>query len=102
DHPHSHIYTLSLYDALPISPTCNLKCMGCCLVYNLDVRWSQEMATDVSMNLTKPAPVHLRSRSRGIRIHLVFFAFTIVTVIVTRSEEHTSELQSQSNLVCRL
>ena len=57
--------------------------MGCCLVYNLDVRWSQEMATDVSMNLTKPAPVHLRSRSRGIRIHLVFFAFTIVTVIVT-------------------
>ena len=41
------------------------------------------MATDVSMNLTKPAPVHLRSRSRGIRIHLVFFAFTIVTVIVT-------------------
>src|SRR2546427_13085738 len=26
----------------------------------------------------------------------------IVTAIVVRSEEHTSELQSQSNLVCRL
>src|SRR5688572_31656067 len=27
---------------------------------------------------------------------------TLMTVAVARSEEHTSELQSQSNLVCRL
>src|SRR2546430_10359766 len=26
----------------------------------------------------------------------------LITAIVSRSEEHTSELQSQSNLVCRL
>lgn len=41
------------------------------------------MATDVSMNSMKLAPVHLRSRSHGIGIHLVFCAFTIVTVVVT-------------------
>jgi hypothetical protein len=35
------------------------------------------------MNLTKPATVHLRSKSHGIGIHRVFLAFTIVTVIVT-------------------
>src|SRR5688572_32289308 len=29
-------------------------------------------------------------------------ANTAVSVVVVRSEEHTSELQSQSNLVCRL
>src|SRR5256886_4020443 len=28
--------------------------------------------------------------------------FTVVAVSIDRSEEHTSELQSQSNLVCRL
>src|SRR5256886_3425170 len=32
--------------------------------------------------------------------HLVFS--TLHTLDATRSEEHTSELQSQSNLVCRL
>src|SRR2546430_6439659 len=30
------------------------------------------------------------------------YIWTYVTFIVQRSEEHTSELQSQSNLVCRL
>src|SRR5256886_7646842 len=29
-------------------------------------------------------------------------AFAVTTVVEDRSEEHTSELQSQSNLVCRL
>src|SRR2546430_8888546 len=28
--------------------------------------------------------------------------FTTISTILSRSEEHTSELQSQSNLVCRL
>src|SRR2546430_12560300 len=31
-----------------------------------------------------------------------FFTFWPATNFCTRSEEHTSELQSQSNLVCRL
>src|SRR2546427_9620129 len=42
--------------------------------------------------LTNPLPVTISRRSVDVtsRLHLV------------RSEEHTSELQSQSNLVCRL
>src|SRR5438270_13588295 len=55
------IYTLSLHDALPISPAGHLSafCVAC------------------------PGEFHYR---KGL----------------FRSEEHTSELQSQSNLVCRL
>src|SRR5574337_2109354 len=54
----TEIYTLSLHDALPISPS-----------------WNSAAAT--------------RTRSRA-------------TASPTRSEEHTSELQSPLNLVCRL
>src|SRR5688572_31328952 len=62
------IYTLSLHDALPISP-------------NPDQGGS------------RPALPRL-----ALRTHRGNFSFRFVP----RSEEHTSELQSQSNLVCRL
>src|SRR5688572_31382964 len=46
------------------------------------------------IELEPPAPLHLdRARRRDVDHHLAD---------VLRSEEHTSELQSQSNLVCRL
>src|SRR5205085_7135684 len=38
-------------------------------------------------------PDHLLRRGRGVRV---------ILRVAARSEEHTSELQSQSNLVCRL
>src|SRR2546430_7661943 len=41
---------------------------------------------------TSPLPALLAKRSRA----------ALVAAAVYRSEEHTSELQSQSNLVCRL
>src|SRR2546427_8824952 len=41
----------------------------------------------------RPAPAEATSRQ---------FQFVVVAPRATRSEEHTSELQSQSNLVCRL
>src|SRR2546427_4431981 len=44
---------------------------------------------------------HYRLFSRGLRPAGVA-ARTMVPIRHTRSEEHTSELQSQSNLVCRL
>src|SRR5438270_10461034 len=53
----------------------------------------------------------LQSKNQGIGISaLVFFAAvrqifvrgTVAEDLMFRSEEHTSELQSQSNLVCRL
>src|SRR5256885_11125581 len=59
----TEIYTLSLHDALPISP---------------------------------PAPSHDRRRPPGRRER------RSVEAPQPRSEEHTSELQSPCNLVCRL
>src|SRR2546427_3104758 len=38
----------------------------------------------------------------GSRFYLAYYFACVLSAAVTRSEEHTSELQSQSNLVCRL
>src|SRR2546427_13301410 len=66
----TEIYTLSLHDALPISPTI-------------------------------PA-AHLRDRDGNVE-PLSHGHDTLASGVPQgRSEEHTSELQSQSNLVCRL
>src|SRR2546430_3587169 len=46
---------------------------------------------------TSRAPANLRSRD-----HAVSPCRTTKSLSFLRSEEHTSELQSQSNLVCRL
>src|SRR5438270_7796803 len=88
----TQIYTLSLHDALPIyarsiysGTACDCRDVvpsnsqamlvgSCCVVTRTAVFW--EVANPYSIGTC-----------RGVRI---------------RSEEHTSELQSQSNLVCRL
>src|SRR2546427_11860889 len=69
----TEIYTLSLHDALPISATALLPCSGW--------RLPRRAGTPPSNAFGDAA------RARP---------------ILGRSEEHTSELQSQSNLVCRL
>src|SRR2546430_16795633 len=73
----TEIYSLSLHDALPISPRVF------CTIAHLRARFQGGL---------KPASrIGLRGRWLGRRRGLW-----------QRSEEHTSELQSQSNLVCRL
>src|SRR2546427_7010923 len=75
----TEIYTLSLHDALPISP-------GLVLAQRMAAR-------------KEPGPVS----SVVVTIRLHVGSLTVMKpVFVMRSEEHTSELQSQSNLVCRL
>src|SRR5688572_32415183 len=69
----TEIYTLSLHDALPISPS---------------TRWPPTAAC-----LKTPEPASWRSRASPA---------SMPADTTQRSEEHTSELQSQSNLVCRL
>src|SRR2546430_9754266 len=69
----TEIYTLSLHDALPISTTRASMTGGI-----LGLRWPTFPLTSGS-----EAPLTMRPAA-------------------PRSEEHTSELQSQSNLVCRL
>src|SRR2546427_11283964 len=72
----TEIYTLSLHDALPISwwSACTTRASGCSRCRSCSSR-------------TDSAPTWRGSVPRAAPM---------------RSEEHTSELQSQSNLVCRL
>src|SRR5205085_10491749 len=82
-------YTLSLHDALPI--------------YRPGERPPARRRPDRGQPLPRrgglrPAPAPARRRTRGPAVT----ARHPLASVVLRSEEHTSELQSQSNLVCRL
>src|SRR3989442_5432832 len=68
----TEIYTLSLHDALPILHACS------------------HMHTPAHVHM--PALTHAHTRS---------YAYAC-SHMLTRSEEHTSELQSRPHLVCRL
>src|SRR2546430_17486380 len=76
----TEIYTLSLHDALPISGKDVLD------DFPVDVR-QPEVAAGVAVGELRVVEAEEVEEGR---------------VEVVRSEEHTSELQSQSNLVCRL
>src|SRR5688572_32727348 len=73
----TEIYTLSLHDALPIS-----------------IRSAARSKTPCSTVCSRPPGA--RATRRPCR------ASCVRSPCAIRSEEHTSELQSQSNLVCRL
>src|SRR5690606_42012177 len=75
----TEIYSLSLHDALPIS---------CCSFNPLDTNWL--------------VPFTLYTKFDRPCIIPWFTSFLNGSSSCTRSEEHTSELQSRENLVCRL
>src|SRR5688572_32630163 len=58
------------------------------------------VGVDGSLPRRSRNPQNQTSGKVRIRTHMALMEFEMVPV--TRSEEHTSELQSQSNLVCRL
>src|SRR5690606_41926522 len=83
----TEIYTLSLHDALPI-------------LHVLMASWIRKSLTvQLSNN-------QLKHNSKMPRKHMcassAFFIFRVAVHKFPRSEEHTSELQSRENLVCRL
>src|SRR2546430_13579901 len=74
----TEIYTLSLHDALPISSCpCDVP--------------AEPFDSSVRIGISRPSTTVMSVTSTPNS-----------EVPLTRSEEHTSELQSQSNLVCRL
>src|SRR5256886_12436219 len=81
----TEIYTLSLHDALPISRNV--------------VSWSAELRR--MLGVEPELPDATRAEAFEL-VHPEDRARVRETLDRTRSEEHTSELQSQSNLVCRL
>src|SRR5688572_31269083 len=74
----TEIYTLSLHDALPISAQPTI-----CRRTPFPRKGGQRETTTVPARVVRGTTVNARHPRK-------------------RSEEHTSELQSQSNLVCRL
>src|SRR2546430_6107359 len=90
----TEIYTLSLHDALPISREHEIA---------RAYRASEELLREkkrVSLGSLIPSAVALLETDAALRESLQQrFRYILVD---ERSEEHTSELQSQSNLVCRL
>src|SRR5438874_12288507 len=75
----TEIYTLSLRDALPISSRCGWSPCG---------NTTKTPSSGPSSRPRRSSPGAARS--------------TCSTIAVPRSEEHTSELQSRRDLVCRL
>src|SRR5206468_11859674 len=77
------LYTLSLHDALPISP---------------------RPEPGAARRVLRGTPAHAAGRGRSCRDPATprARASPAAHVHLVRSEEHTSELQSRSDLVCRL
>src|SRR2546430_419453 len=84
----TEIYTLSLHDALPI-------------YFFLA---EAQLASVLEAVLAAGATYGRADLGRGTKVNVEFVSAnpTAPRPCPTRSEEHTSELQSQSNLVCRL
>src|SRR5437868_9888366 len=80
--PPAHLYTLSLHDALPISHTPYLTPL-----LSEDYFGYREIARMRRSGLLDDAEAERRRAD---------------TTFMVRSEEHTSELQSRFDLVCRL
>src|SRR5690606_41863822 len=101
DTPPTTIYTLSLHDALPIFEL--IKALG---TYSLNV----VLALAVMVFVIYPSILKLFTKMRfptflrGILPAqvLAFSTSSSAATLPVRSEEHTSELQSRENLVCRL
>src|SRR5260370_8951455 len=78
----TEIYTLSLHDALPIS-----------------LFWIVPMITEYKYFVTRPFVPETQSLFSP---WLLAWYALARTATASRSEEHTSELQSHLNIVCRL
>src|SRR5688572_31517779 len=89
--PTYELYSLSLHDALPISRADALR------QHQHDGDAGHEVALELFARTSGVERVVALVEQGGGRAR-----FRQFLVLHSRSEEHTSELQSQSNLVCRL
>src|SRR5205085_12127192 len=92
--PTTDIYPLSLHDALPIS--------GLAITTNLLTNTIDASPVNGAVSMTGPNTSSKLRITSGLTLNGSITSAGVFGGDVTRSEEHTSELQSQSNLVCRL
>src|SRR5262249_60719059 len=100
-HPHPTPSTLSLHDALPISPPAQIEAGGYYFMAGPHVLTNAATAWAWALNL----PIGMLGEWRDNTPARSFFFWTFAAlqmVAIVRSEEHTSELQSLTNLVCPL
>src|SRR5690606_41318488 len=100
--PTSDIYTLSLHDALPICPQL--------LIYPSKKRCLVPNCLEVVKHIQSSSRKVWRPKRRRKEVHRIEIRVLGLSWLkkprkfgrqVSRSEEHTSELQSRENLVCR-
>src|SRR5690606_42165919 len=98
----SELFILSLHDALPISAVRFLE--------NLPWQWFLHFQPGYCWNEWSKSPYTKTQLPAGSSVALASsenrdcdtsLSFAIVLIEDERSEEHTSELQSRENLVCR-
>src|SRR5690606_39512634 len=90
---------LSLHDALPISPTDTLSPSATSSTLS-NTTSSPGSASSSSRRTTSPSVTRCCLPPLEKTANIIRLALYMVWVV--RSEEHTSELQSRENLVCRL
>src|SRR5699024_12354139 len=83
------LYTLSLHDALPIS---RASCTGL----------SEKLNKTVSCVVWNDTPCQVGTTKISFALKLKVSLPIVTCPLPSRSEEHTSELQSRFDLVCRL
>src|SRR5438034_2915832 len=88
----THIYTLSLHDALPISTPRGNTCGS----------WWPGGSIKEKHHARRPSANCGKKRVTGRSDSRSLWSFSPRRASSKRSEEHTSELQSHSDLVCRL
>src|SRR5207247_6842340 len=96
--PHADLSTPSLHDALPIYHRARLRAA-------LSVRWPKERGKGHEDKQDLSCHRHRHSRKfRPVRQYITAATRWSATaaLAVVRSEEHTSELQSRVDIVCRL
>src|SRR5690606_41665662 len=86
--------TLSLHDALPISHRTPVRIIRTWQVETRPISYEQYKAIEEMVMESRGGAVEFRSSEWDVDAVMVY--------VVERSEEHTSELQSRENLVCRL
>src|SRR5690606_40362171 len=92
----TELYTLPLHDALPICTQVVLHVARAFHVIGRE-RAALELVEDGPVRLTHHLGEHVETAAMGHAEHDFLEAH-----LAARSEEHTSELQSRENLVCRL
>src|SRR5205807_5876047 len=97
----SDISTLSLHDALPICLVLNSR-LPLCSQVRASCSSSVPHSSRSALIATLFRPTTFTPRSRQMTTGITPPTPSACTPLPARSEEHTSELQSPCNLVCRL